>query len=177
MNNAIRFLLPAVGDNPSRKNLTFIHVKGDGEKAVLTAANGFVIKRVSVKSELVGEQLIPVDKVKVSKKSVVMLGLNGLFVDGGLILFYPSPTDWPYPDFDKWFDIKRYEPANINMIGLHIDQINNVLKGAPTKFIKLRFSQSLSPVGNKNCFCGSTLITFSQFPDYQAMIMPLQINW
>lgn len=48
MIRAIKFLLPAIGQNESRRNLMHLHVKKEGSKVVMTGADAFRIKRVKI---------------------------------------------------------------------------------------------------------------------------------
>jgi DNA polymerase III sliding clamp (beta) subunit (PCNA family) len=183
MRTEIKFLVTAVGDNFTRRNLMFLNIKVKDGKAIMTAANAYIIKRVETALELPdGEYMIDGENLKAAakaakKKSDVYFTESGLNVDGALFQFDLSAAEnFEYPDLEGLMDPRRYGgTASIEKIGFNVPLLINVLKNAPDDTVKFSFDASSTDAGQGHE--GPTMITFAGFPSYSALIMPTRIKW
>jgi DNA polymerase III sliding clamp (beta) subunit (PCNA family) len=168
MKKQLQFLLPAIGQNESRKNLMFLQCKVSEGKMTMTAANMFLIKRTTIYTELGdGEYYLALDDVKtaikmLNSKNFAEFTSEGIKIGNVLIKF--SENDFHYPNLEKLFNLPT-EP--VDCIGLSDFNVLNALKHAPCKSAKFSFSGKEGPI----------TVTFCGKPDYKVIIMPVRINW
>ncbi len=181
--DAMKFLKPAIGNNESRKNLTYLHAKTKGKELVFTAADSFLIKRVILESEDKDEEsdflidkktlecFIKVCKVHNDKYNccepvkIKNDQLNSQLVRMGFV-----QPGLEYPNLEKLINTDYKEHTGETFMGVRHQAIENCLKGFQNYGGKsvLKF-QSKGPE--------TPLKITSQDGLYIAVLMPVRIKW
>jgi DNA polymerase III sliding clamp (beta) subunit (PCNA family) len=168
MKKELQFLLPAIGQNESRKNLMFLQCKVSSGKMTLTAANDFLIKRVVMDTKLEdGKHYLELDDVKtaiklINPKVFPQFTQEGITIKNVTIKF--STEDVEYPNLDKLFNNTK---KPVESIGFSDFVYQNALKHAPENVVKFTFSGE----------GGVIRVDFKDNPEYTAVIMPVRIQW
>jgi len=176
----LAFLLSGIGNNPTRRSLTFLHIKVESSKTVMTTANAYIIKRVETCSDMAdGEYFLSGECLKAAvrkakKKSAIHFDKNGLHVDD--ITFTYNVDGIEYPNLDSLMNPRRYGGTPpIDRIGFIPIWLIDVLKNAPSDVVKFSFDASSQPTGHG--YDGPVKIDFYGYPEYAALIMPIRLKF
>lgn len=190
--DAIKFLLPAIGKNESRRNLMNLYVEKKTNQIILTAANAFLIKR-QVISEVVmdGEEgskdcsfLIPGHVLKnylymlenyqlqneESWHKIATITPSFLDIRNRESIQYEQPG-YEYPNLDGLFsgesEIEPEPIENPNNIGLDPHLMGIVMSGfGEGDRVKMQIKSPSEPIVIKSHMGRKT-----------AMILPIKIKW
>jgi DNA polymerase III sliding clamp (beta) subunit (PCNA family) len=169
MKKEFKFLLPAIGDNMARRNLTFLQIVVKDNKMTLTAANGYLIKRVVLDNPDLndGEYYVSRENVKMiikasNKNNPIIFKQDGVHV-GAFTWFFEKNIDYPNLDFI----INRSFGKNIDYIALSNSVLQAAIKNAPSEVMKFQFNGLEEPVK----------IIFEDLQQYMIIILPVKIQW
>ncbi|MEJ2043664.1 MAG: hypothetical protein P8X74_03795 [Reinekea sp.] len=182
---ALKFVMPAMGKNESRKNLMCIDIKFEGDKCRIMAADSFCIKIANTfifygdDKESSGNFQILSEQVKdIFSICNLHKGLKKERDDNYCILnskLFSSrksnveimPVSFEYPNLERLIDPEG-KPSQDVGISLHF--IDKVLKSFPNeaKLGVVKFSN----FGNKAPF-----VITSQDGLFKSVLMPVRIQW
>ena len=176
MNKAqFKFLLSAISDNESRRNLMFLEFKVLNGFCTITAANAFLIKRIRIDCDLPdGDYYLELKQVKKLLKistnyDEIALTLPGVEVDGVTLKW--ENEDFDYPNLDNLIT-GTYGPCN-KVLGFNNKYMVDALKDAPDDVFKMDFKETNSSYSLE----GPCRITFKSEPDWLIILMPIRIQW
>ena len=173
-----KFLEPAIGKEESRKVLMFAHFKAENRKIVVTAANAYLIKRVSIETDLPdGEYFLNHDAVKQIIKlakvsSEIQLTVDGVLVEGATVPW--TKCNFEYPDLGK-LCAGPFGEQSESKIGIRCANMALVLKNAPGMDCKIDFG--IESNDEKYCCEVPMRFTWTNAPDCMAILMPVRIRW
>jgi hypothetical protein len=180
---ATKFLIPAIGQNDSRKNLMCVHVVMENDWLQITTANAFIVKRVTfhIKSKnkcsflIWGEDFCNISSIcqmHRGKKKDAPYGFVQLTkrrFESNEISFKINEPQVDFPNLDRLF-IRDGTPDNC--IGLNQVFLGDIITG---------WTNWKNPlIIRNNGKEGPVLIEKKEYPEsltkYEAVIMPVRIT-
>lgn len=180
---ATKFLIPAIGQNDSRKNLMCVHVIMKNDGLQITTANAFIVKRVTfhIKSKnkcsflIWGEDFCNISSIcqtHKGKKKDAPYGYikltKGMFKSNEISFKIIEPQV-EFPNLDRLF---KRDGNPDNYVGLNQSFLNDIIAGWPNwkNPLIIRNNGKEAPI----------LIEKNEYPEsltkYEAVIMPVRIT-
>jgi hypothetical protein len=189
---ATKFLLPGIGDNEARKNLMHLNVEEKNGKCIMTAADGYIIKRVvlyidafepnpdeSGKSFLIPK--LPLSKFKAQlnkEKTEQFAEITKEYLDiAGNGARFPE-SDYQYPDFNNHFGLKYSDiPDFKRAVAFNSELMIKLLTGFPDEPKNIKGSAIKLTAGTVYNSENHAFRFQTQDQKYTAIIMPVKIDW
>lgn len=178
-----QFLQPAISDDFARRELNFLEVNVvDSQKAILTAGNAYLVKRVEITGAInaaPGKYYLHSSTVtsiiKVAKKSETFEICNEGIVGKDTFLSWDI-FNHHFPSLDFLFK-GPFGGAEKNKIGLSTKNLTKTLKGSPSSLFKIDFCNQSNFHPDEICCNSQIRMTFANEPNFTAIIMPVVIKW